>query len=53
MFVEKVHFETKNSTQKILSANLKNLLIAKWHIKTYAMRSTFNKNLQSFKLRLQ
>ena len=27
-----VHFETKNSAQKILSVNLKNLLIGKRHI---------------------
>lgn len=31
--VEMVHFEIKNSAQKILSVNLKNLLIGKWHIK--------------------
>ena len=29
--VERVHFKTKNSTQKILSVNPKNLLIRKWY----------------------
>ena len=47
--VERVHFKTKNSAQKILSVNLKNLLIRKWYpIQNQRTQSHFLQDRQYF-----